>query len=663
MTNTDKPSVAGINPPVFFGSAIVILGFVVFTVISPETAGNLFSHVQTWIIDTLGWFYLLAMGVYLLFSLYLAFSRYGEIKLGPDHSEPEFSYKSWFAMLFSAGMGIGLMFYGVAEPVFHFTSPPVGEAGTSEAAREAMKLTFFHWGMHAWGVYAVVALALAYFSFRHGLPLRISSALHPLIGKRIHGPIGHAVDIFAVFGTMFGVATSLGLGVLQVNSGLNYLFDIPQNLTTQIILIAIITAFATTSVVLGLDGGIRRISEINLGLAVLLLVFVLAVGPTVFLLQSFIQNTGAYLSDVVDRTFNMYAYNLSDGPSSWLGGWTLFYWGWWIAWSPFVGMFIARVSRGRTIREFVVGVLVVPVGFTFLWLTVFGDTALHLLLMDNVRSLAEAVNADASVALFQFLENFPLSQVSSLLATVLVVTFFVTSSDSGSLVIDMLTSKDGDESPVWQRIFWAVSEGFVAMALLLAGGLAALQTASIASALPFSIILMFVAYGMLKALRIEGVKMNSLRSTVNTAPTLSGAPNAWQRRVETLVSVPRKQQVESFLENTVTPAMHSVADELKNQGLDVRTREEEDRSYLEVSHGEEIDFVYGVRMRAYAAPSFALGGIQRNTTTDKRKQFHAEVFLREGGQGYDLMGYTKEQVIGDVLDQYEKHMYFLHQVR
>nr|WP_297460844.1 choline BCCT transporter BetT [uncultured Halomonas sp.] len=663
MTNTDKPSVAGINPPVFFGSAIVILGFVVFTVISPETAGNLFSHVQTWIIDTLGWFYLLAMGVYLLFSLYLAFSRYGQIKLGPDHSEPEFSYKSWFAMLFSAGMGIGLMFYGVAEPVFHFTSPPVGEAGTSEAAREAMKLTFFHWGMHAWGVYAVVALALAYFSFRHGLPLRISSALHPLIGKRIHGPIGHAVDIFAVFGTMFGVATSLGLGVLQVNSGLNYLFDIPQNLTTQIILIAIITAFATTSVVLGLDGGIRRISEINLGLAVLLLVFVLAVGPTVFLLQSFIQNTGAYLSDVVDRTFNMYAYNLSDGPSSWLGGWTLFYWGWWIAWSPFVGMFIARVSRGRTIREFVVGVLVVPVGFTFLWLTVFGDTALHLLLMDNVRSLAEAVNADASVALFQFLENFPLSQVSSLLATVLVVTFFVTSSDSGSLVIDMLTSKDGDESPVWQRIFWAVSEGFVAMALLLAGGLAALQTASIASALPFSIILMFVAYGMLKALRIEGVKMNSLRSTVNTAPTLSGAPNAWQRRVETLVSVPRKQQVESFLENTVTPAMHSVADELKNQGLDVRTREEEDRSYLEVSHGEEIDFVYGVRMRAYAAPSFALGGIQRNTTTDKRKQFHAEVFLREGGQGYDLMGYTKEQVIGDVLDQYEKHMYFLHQVR
>lgn len=663
MVDNDKPTVAGINPPVFFGSAIIILAFVIFTVITPETAGNLFSAIQGWIIESLGWFYLLAMGLYLLFSLFLAMSRYGEIKLGLDHSEPEFSYKSWFAMLFSAGMGIGLMFYGVAEPVFHFSSPPVGEAGTNEAAREAMKLTFFHWGLHAWGVYAVVALALAYFSFRHGLPLRISSALYPLIGKRIHGPIGYAVDIFAVFGTMFGVATSLGLGALQVNSGLNYLFDVPQGITTQIILIAIITAFATISVVLGLDSGIRRLSEFNLGLALLLLVFVFVVGPTGFILQSFVQNIGAYLADVVDRTFNMYAYTLADGPTSWLGGWTLFYWGWWIAWSPFVGMFIARVSHGRTIREFVIGVLFVPSGFGFLWLTVFGDTALHLLLVENIQSLADAVNADASVALFVFLENFPLGTIFSMLATILVVTFFVTSSDSASLVIDMLTSKEGDISPVWQRIFWAVAEGFVAIALLLAGGLASLQTASIASALPFSIILIFVAYGMLKALRIEGVKMASMRSMTHTAPTLSGTPNAWQSRVKTLINVPRRQQVEKYLEECVIPSLQAVCEELRAQGLDVRTRDEDDRAYLEVSHGEEIDFIYGVRIRAYAAPTFALGGIGRSTQTDRRNQFHAEVFLREGGQGYDLMGYTKEQVIGDVLDQYEKHMHFLHQVR
>ncbi|AOM02481.1 BCCT family transporter [Cobetia marina] len=661
--NADQPTVAKINPPVFFGSAVVILAFVIFTVSMPETANVVFGHVQTWIIDTVGWFYLLAMGLFVVFTLGLAFSKSGDIKLGPDHSEPDFSYGSWFAMLFSAGMGIGLMFYGVAEPVFHFTAPPVGDAGTVEAAREAMKTTFFHWGIHAWGVYAVVALALAYFSFRHNLPLRISSALYPLIGKRIHGPIGHAVDIFAVFGTMFGVATSLGLGVLQVSSGLHYLFDIDNSLTTQVILIAIITGLATISVVMGLDGGIRRLSELNLGLALALMLFVLCVGPTIFLLQTLIQNIGGYLSEVVDKTFNMFAYIPEDGPSEWLGGWTLFYWGWWIAWSPFVGMFIARVSRGRTIREFVYGVLFVPMGFTFMWLTFFGDSALHLLMTDAAGNLAEAVSADASVALFKFLELFPFGSVTSLLATVLVVTFFVTSSDSGSLVIDMLTSKEGDESPVWQRIFWAVSEGFVAVALLMAGGLGALQTASLASALPFAIILMFVCYGLLKALRLEGVKQRSMQHLSNTPGHTAGGARSWQKRVQTLVETPQQKNVEQYLSDVVTPALSDVAKEFEAQGLDVRVNDEDDRSYLQVSHGDEIDFIYGVRVREYAAPAFALRNVKRKGTSDVERQYRAEVFLREGGQTYDLMGYTKEQVIGDVLDQYEKHMHFLHMAR
>ncbi|MCO7232424.1 MULTISPECIES: choline BCCT transporter BetT [unclassified Cobetia] len=661
--NADQPTVAKINPPVFFGSAGVILAFVIFTVAMPETAQTIFGHVQSWIIDTVGWFYLLAMGVFVIFTLGLAFSRYGDIKLGPDHSEPDFSYSSWFAMLFSAGMGIGLMFYGVAEPVFHFTSPPVGDAGTVEAAREAMKTTFFHWGIHAWGVYAVVALALAYFSFRHNLPLRISSALYPLIGKRIHGSIGHAVDIFAVFGTMFGVATSLGLGVLQVSSGLHYLFDIDNSLTTQIILIAIITGLATISVVMGLDGGIRRLSELNLGLALALMLFVLCVGPTIFLLQTLIQNIGGYLSEVVDKTFNMFAYIPEEGPSKWLGGWTLFYWGWWIAWSPFVGMFIARVSRGRTIREFVYGVLFVPMGFTFLWLTFFGDSALHMLLTDTAGNLAEAVSADASVALFKFLELFPFGSVTSLLATLLVVTFFVTSSDSGSLVIDMLTSKEGDESPVWQRVFWAFSEGFVAVALLMAGGLGALQTASLASALPFAIILMFVCYGLLKALRLEGVKQRSMQHLSNTPGHTAAGARSWQKRVQTLVETPRQKNVEQFVVDVVTPALADVAKEFEAQGLDTRVNDEEDRSYLQVSHGEEVDFVYGVRVREYAAPAFALRNVKRKGTSDVERQYRAEVFLREGGQTYDVMGYTKEQVIGDVLDQYEKHMHFLHMAR
>ncbi|MEX1905974.1 BCCT family transporter [Pseudomonas aeruginosa] len=342
-----------LNPPVFYTSAALILALVLFTVLLQEEAQSLFNHVQQWIITNASWFYVLAVALILISVVFLAVSRYGDIKLGPDHSRPDYRNTTWFAMLFSAGMGIGLMFFGVAEPVMHFTTPPVGEPNTVQAAKEAMKLTFFHWGLHAWAIYAIVALILAFFSYRHGLPLTLRSALYPLIGERIYGPIGHAVDIFAIIGTVFGVATSLGYGVLQINSGLHHLFGWPVNQTVQIALIAATCGLATLSVASGLDRGIRILSELNLSLAVILLLFVLVLGPTVFLLQTYVQNTGAYLSDIVNKTFNLYAYE----PTDWIGGWTLLYWGWWLSWSPFVGLFIARISRGRTIREFVCGVL------------------------------------------------------------------------------------------------------------------------------------------------------------------------------------------------------------------------------------------------------------------------------------------------------------------
>ncbi|WP_280564496.1 choline BCCT transporter BetT [Chromohalobacter sp. 48-RD10] len=662
-------SVAGLNPPVFYPSAILIFVFVVFTIAVPETAGNLFGSLQDWIIDTFGWFYLLAMGIYLILSLILALSRYGTFKLGPDHSEPDFSYLSWFAMLFSAGMGIGLIFYGVAEPVFHFANPPEGTAETASAARDAMLFTFFHWGLHVWGVYAIVALALAYFSFRHGLPLRISSALYPLIGKRIYGPIGNAVDIFAVFGTMFGIATSLGLGVLQINSGLSYLFGIPSSTTVQLILVVLVTAMATLSVIMGLDGGIRRLSEWNLRLAVLLLVFVIIVGPTLFIFQSLAQNIGTYLSSMVDMTFNIYAYTGNEETNSFLGSWTLFYWAWFIAWSPFVGMFVARVSRGRTIREFVLGVLFVPVGVTFLWLTVFGDTALNGIMNGTMPNLVDRVFADSSTSLFHFLDALPLASISSVIATLLVITFFVTSSDSGSMVIDTLTSKDGDESPVWQRIFWAVSEGLVAAALILAGGenvLSALQAASLASALPFAPVLILVGFGLFKSLRIEALKRDSMQHATNTPGNVSrvGAGGyQWQDRLQTLVSSPRQQQVFTFLNESVEPAMREVAGEFEKQSLDVTVTQEEDRCYLRVNHGDESDFIYGVRARAYATPSFTMNSLRHNTQSNKRGHYRAEVFLREGGQQYNVVGYNRSQLIGDILDQYEKHLHFLHLTR
>lgn len=651
--NTHPASKVEINPPVFFGSAILILALVIFAATFSDFAAGLFADVQSWIVESFGWFYLLAVGVFLIFSLGLAISSYGAIKLGPDHSEPDYGYTSWFAMLFSAGMGIGLLFYGVAEPIMHYASPPVGEAETVEAARHAMSITFFHWGLHAWAIYAVVGLSLAYFGFRHNLPLTIRSALYPLIGERIYGPIGHIVDIFAVLGTMFGIATSLGLGVLQINAGLNYLFDLPVSVPLQIGLITLITLLATVSVVAGLDAGIKRLSVLNLGLAVLLLLFVLLAGPTLFLMQSLVQNTGQYLSEVVDMTFNLYAYE----PNSWIGGWTLFYWGWWIAWSPFVGMFIARVSRGRTIREFVLGVLFVPVGFTFMWMTFFGGTALHMELGELTGVIAGAVADNVPIAIFTMFEQMPLSMISSGVATLLVVTFFVTSSDSGSLVIDTITSGGHPKPPVWQRIFWAVTEGLVASVLLLAGGLAALQTAAIAGALPFVMVMLVICYGLYKGLRMEGIKRQVLG--VPQTPVSTGRRVSWKQRLRNLSSHPNKSEISRFLQQTIKPSLSAVADEIRQGGVSVEINDREDYIELKVIYDGEDDFIYGVHAVGHLIPSFAFPEFDPITDESKR-YFRAEVYLAEGSQHYDLYGYNQEQVIDDVLIQYEKHMHFLH---
>ncbi|MDT4824306.1 Glycine betaine transporter [compost metagenome] len=646
-----------INRPVFFPAAIFTLLLVGFAILAPKAAQSVFESVQGWILGNASWFYILVVAIILLAVVFLAVSRYGDIKLGPDHSEPDYRNFTWFAMLFSAGMGIGLMFFGVAEPVMHFMSPPVGEGGTAVAAREAMKITFFHWGLHAWAIYAVVALILAFFSYRHGLPLTLRSALYPLIGNRIHGPIGHAVDIFAIIGTVLGVATSLGLGVAQINSGLNHLFGTPVGVLTQIILIIVTCGLATLSVASGLDKGIRILSETNLVLAAVLLLFVLVVGPTVFLFQTFVQNTGAYLSDIVNKTFNLYAYE----PTDWIGGWTLFYWGWWIAWSPFVGLFIARISRGRTIREFVTGVLLVPAGFTLFWMTVFGDTAIHMILVDKVQGFAEVVQADSSLALFAFLEQLPWSSVLSVIAIAMVAVFFVTSADSGALVVDLLASGGSDRTPVWQRIFWSLLMGAVAIALLLADGLTALQTATIASALPFSVILLLSLWGLFKALKLDATKRGIRYQSLTLSRPVRGG-QSWERRLRNMVMMPRRAHVLRFIADVVRPALEDVADELRRQGFAVAVREDENESAvtLEVSHGDYLDFWYAVRPEAFVRPSLTP---EEAADEEERKYFRAEVHLREGGQDYDIMGWSRDAVIGDILDQYERHRHYLHMVR
>ena len=655
MVNS-RTTTRAINPPVFFSAAILIFLLVSYTVLFPENADSRFTALQSSIMTNASWFYIMAVALILICVVYLGLSRYGDIKLGPDHSEPAFSFGSWFAMLFSAGMGIGLMFFGVAEPVQHFMAPPVGESGTVEVAKQAMKITFFHWGLHAWAIYAIVALILAFFGYRHNLPLTLRSALYPMIGDHIHGVAGHAIDVFAILGTIFGVATALGYGVLQVNSGLNYLFGITISTEVQVILIVVITALATLSVATGLDKGIRRLSEANLLLALLLLIMVVALGPTVLLMQMFVQNTGGYLSDIVNKTFNLYAYE----PTDWLGGWTLFYWAWWLSWSPFVGMFIARISRGRSIREFVMGVLFVPTGLTLIWMTAFGNTAINMIMNQGFAELGVTVQNDVPVALFKFLEHFPFSNVLSMVAIAMVVIFFVTSSDSSAMVVDMLASGGNNKTPLWQRIFWSSMIGIVAMVLLLAGGLKALQTVTIASALPFSIILLVSAYGLLKALAIDAAKKESLVSTRLT-PKVGQKTIPWQKRLAVLVSYPRRRDVNQFITNIVLPAMGSVADELSNQGVEstIQLDTKKHIPSLVVLHGDEVDFFYKITPRAYLQPTFMLD----DEEDEELEYFRAEVFLREGGQGYDIMGWTRDQVIGDIIDQYEQHMHFLEMVR
>lgn len=645
-----------LNPHVFFPASIAIVVLLTFALIMPEVADQVFRATQQSIVDNGGWFYVLTVAIILGAVLYLGGSKYGEIRLGPDHALPDYSMVTWVSMLFAAGMGIGLMFFGVAEPLMHFLAPPTADPQSLEAVREAMKTTFFHWGFHAWAIYAIVALILAYFSFRHNLPLTLRSALYPIIGDRIHKWPGHLVDVFAVVSTIFGVATSLGLGAAQINSGLAYLLPIEVNSTNQIMLMMGIIAIAIVSVVSGLDKGIRRLSEINMILAVALLVLILVLGPSIFLIQAYLQNTGAYLSDIVRNTLNLFAYEKTD----WFGGWTIFYWGWWLAWAPFVGLFIARISRGRTIREFVWGVLLIPTAFTLLWMTVFGNSAIDLVFNQDQVALANIANDSAPVALFVFLENFPMSSVLSIIAILMIVIFFVTSCDSGAMVVDMLCSYGNNETPVWQRIYWALSVGIVAAILLAAGGLSALQTMTIVSALPFALVLLLAIYGLLKALRIESYKRESLQ--FYALPSHQDEHSeGWKARLKTIVDFPNKSAVNAYLNDQVKTAFSAIAKEFSASNLSTKINQDNGQIELIVQHGDEPEFVYRVRRRKHEQPDF--GGPEDETEEDDESYYRAEVHLSEGGQDYCIMGWSQLAVINDIIEQYRKHLHFLHLLR
>lgn len=489
---------------VFIVSVILSFIFVLWGAFAPNNLESVSSTIQTFLQEKFGWFYLISATAMLLFVIYLAFSKYGKIKLGKDDDEPDYSTFSWFAMLFSAGMGIGLVFWGVAEPVSHYFIPPYGDAESIQAAENAIRFSFFHWGLHPWGIYAVIALALAYFKFRRNAPGTISAIFYPLLGERVNGPIGKTIDIIAVFATVFGVATSLGLGAIQINGGFTYLnSDIPTAFSVQIIIIICVTILFTLSAISGLGRGIKWLSNINIVIAILILLFLLFLGPTTFLLNLFTTTLGSYIEFLPQMSFRLAPFN--EANSGWIQDWTIFYWAWWIAWSPFVGTFIARVSKGRTIREFIIGVLAVPTVFCALWFSVFGGSGIYLEMFAD-GGIWETMNhgTNTEVALFSTLDHFPLSTIVIVFSIILISTFFITSADSATFVIGMQTTNGMLNPPLLIKLTWGIIQASAAAVLLWSGGLNALQTASIISAFPFVFILILIMVSLHKGLQEDG---------------------------------------------------------------------------------------------------------------------------------------------------------------
>ncbi|MEA1959935.1 MAG: BCCT family transporter [Bacillota bacterium] len=484
---------------VFFVSVSITLLFVLWGIVFPENMADKMQQGLDFIIQTFGWFYLLSTIVFVVFIIYVGFGRYGKIKLGEDEDEPEYGFFTWLAMLFSAGMGIGLVFWGVAEPMYHFLTPPEGGAPeTIEAAQVALRYSFFHWGLHPWAVYAVIGLTLAYYRFRKGEPGLISVTFRPLIGDRVHGPIGKSIDSLAIIATVFGVATSLGLGALQINGGIAYVSGIANNINVQILIILVVTVLYILSATTGLNKGIRILSNVNLSIATALLLFVLILGPTLFIIDNFTATLGRYFWNLIPMSFRLTPFKGSD----WIGSWTLFYWAWWIAWAPFVGTFIARISKGRTIKEFIMGVLLVPSTLAALWFATFGGVALYLEMFQNVP-IAKAVNNDITSALFITLEQFPLGTLLIIVAILLIVTFFITSADSATFVLGILSTQGVLNPSNTIKIVWGVLQSGIAVVLLWSGGLGGLQTASIIAALPFAVIMLGMCVSLNKELKEE----------------------------------------------------------------------------------------------------------------------------------------------------------------
>ncbi|MBA1204902.1 BCCT family transporter [Pseudomonas capeferrum] len=643
-----------VNSTVFCTSALLILLLTALLIAVPETAGRMLGIAQSWLTHTFGWYYMLVICGYLVFVIGLAFSDFGKLKLGSKDDMPDFSYGAWAGMLFSSGIGISLLYFGASEPLDHYFNPPQGSPASLDAARHGLQLTFLHWGLHGWAIYALVGLAVGYFAYRHNQPLALRSALYPLVGERwVRGSAGHAVDIFGMFVTLLGLVTNLGIGSMQVASGLEYLFGIDHSKTNLLAVILTMSSVATIAAVSGVENGIRRLSNLNIILFSGLLLFVLMAGETLYLLNGFVQNIGDYLNGIVLKTFDLYVYESSGAESErWLGLWTVFYWAWWISWGPFVGMFIARISKGRTVRELVAGVLLIPLGFTLAWLSIFGNTALDLVINQGAVELGKTALEQPSMSIYQLLEYFPAARIVVGVAVFVGFVLFLTPADSGAVMMANLSCKGGhvdEDAPHWLRIFWSVIITLVTIGLLFAGNFEAMQTMVVLAGLPFSVVLILFMVGLYKAMKQDS------RLEQERAELAARGRRGFSERLTQLELQPSQAVVQRYMDRQVGPALKEAAAQLQFQGFDVESRVGQSRALmgLRVMMEEDNPFVYEVSLDGYAAaPSDAAMAGQADI---EQRFYRAEVYLHDGSQEYDLMGFSLEQIVRDVLDQFESH--------
>ena len=648
------------NPLVIGATLFFVVLLVAMILIAPEQTQTLLNTAKSGIFANFSWFYVLAFSVFLGFLVILSVSSLGNIKLGNDEEEPEFGFLSWLAMLFAAGMGVGLMFFGVAEPLTHYLSD-ITTGSAEHKQQEALLHTLFHWGIHAWAVYGTIALALAYFGFRYKLPLALRSCFYPLLKERINGKLGDLIDIMALLATLFGVITTLGFGASQLGAGLHQLGWISENsFSLQMVVIAVVMSLATFSAISGVGKGVKILSELNLTLAFCLLIFVLVAGPTLYLLSAFSDNIGTYLSNLVQLSFKTYVYEQEH--TGWFSGWTILYWAWWCSWAPFVGLFIARISKGRTIREFIFGVLVIPSMFGILWFTVFGNTAIWLNDGEAAGTLGQMISSPETL-LFKFLDYLPLSGVTGLVSLVVISLFFITSADSGIYVLNNIASRDKSlAAPRWQAVMWGILMSVVAIVLMQSGGLANLQAMTLLVALPFAMLMLLMCFSLWKGLNAD----KKYFDTKVNPTSIFWTGDKWKERLEQMMNQTQEKDILRFLKHTVLPAMRELRQELISKydlSVQINTLFDQDEPAVELVIQKELmrDFMYGVKSIGREVSEQLINDdnlphIQHSMT------YEPYTYFFDGRVGYDVQYMDQDELIADMLKHYERYLSLLDDV-